>query len=88
MRCWSAAGCSSGWASTSADWPPGGCPLGNTFEIVQFVAWSAMLLYFFVGTAFRVSLLGLFTAGYAATLALCLAAHPAMGPGARPEAFR
>jgi len=48
----------------------GGCPLGNTFEIVQFVAWSAMVLYFFVGTAFRVSLLGLFTAGYAATLAL------------------
>ena len=48
----------------------GGCPLGNVFEIVQFVAWSAMLLYFFVGTAFRVSLLGLFTAGYAASLAL------------------
>jgi ABC-type uncharacterized transport system permease subunit len=47
----------------------GGCPLGNTFEIVQFVAWSAMVLYFFVGTAFRVSLLGLFTAGYAAALA-------------------
>jgi len=47
-----------------------GCPLGNTFEIVQFVAWSAMLLYFFVGAAFRVSLLGLFTAGYAALLAL------------------
>ena len=47
-----------------------GCPLGNTFEIVQFVAWSAMLVYFFVGTAFRVSLLGRFTAGYAATLAL------------------
>jgi len=47
-----------------------GCPLGNVFEIVQFVAWSAMLLYFFVGTAFRVSLLGLFTAGYAASLAL------------------
>jgi HemX protein len=48
----------------------GGCPLGNTFEIVQFVAWSAMVLYFFVGTAFRVSLLGLFTAGYAAALAI------------------
>jgi len=47
-----------------------GCPLGNTFEIVQFVAWSAMLVYFFVGTTFRLSLLGLFTAGYAATLAL------------------
>lgn len=48
----------------------GGCPLGNTFELVQFVAWSAMVVYFFVGTAFRVSLLGLFTAGYAALLAL------------------
>ncbi len=48
----------------------GGCPLGNTFEIVQFVAWSAMVVYFFVGTIFRSSLLGLFTAGYAATLAL------------------
>ena len=47
----------------------GGCPLGNTFELVQFVAWSAMVVYFFVGTAFRVSLLGLFTAGYAAALA-------------------
>ncbi|HEX2861112.1 MAG TPA: cytochrome c biogenesis protein CcsA [Lacunisphaera sp.] len=48
----------------------GGCPLSNTFELVQFVAWSAMVVYFFVGTAFRVSLLGLFTAGYAASLAL------------------
>ncbi|MSU46735.1 MAG: cytochrome C biogenesis protein [Lacunisphaera sp.] len=48
----------------------GGCPLGNTFEIVQFVAWSAMVMYFFVGTIFRGSLLGLFTAGYAAALGL------------------
>jgi len=55
----------------------GGCPLGNTFEIVQFVAWSAMVLYFFVGTAFRVSLLGLFSAGYAATLALLSLLIPA-----------
>ncbi len=55
----------------------GGCPLGNTFELVQFVAWSAMVLYFFVGTAFRVSLLGLFTAGYAATLALISLLIPA-----------
>jgi ABC-type uncharacterized transport system permease subunit len=47
----------------------GGCPLGNKFEIVQFVAWSAMVLYFLVGPAFRVSLLGLFTAGYAGCLA-------------------
>jgi len=55
----------------------GGCPLGNTFEIVQFVVWSAMVLYFFVGTAFRVSLLGLFTAGYAACLAFVSLLVPA-----------
>jgi len=47
----------------------GGCPLGNKFEIVQFVAWSGMVLYFVVGPAFRISLLGLFTAGYAGCLA-------------------
>lgn len=47
----------------------GGCPLGNKFEIVQFVAWASMVLYFVVGPAFRVSLLGLFAAGYAAILA-------------------
>lgn len=55
----------------------GGCPLGNTFEIVQFVAWSAMVLYFFVGTTFRSSVLGLFTAGYAAALALVSLLVPA-----------
>jgi ABC-type uncharacterized transport system permease subunit len=55
----------------------GGCPLGNTFELVQFVAWSAMVVYFFVGTAFRLSLLGLFTAGYAGALALASLLIPA-----------
>jgi ABC-type uncharacterized transport system permease subunit len=55
----------------------GGCPLGNTFEIVQFVAWSAMALYFFVGPTFRGSLLGLFTAGYAGSLALISLLIPA-----------
>jgi ABC-type uncharacterized transport system permease subunit len=55
----------------------GGCPLGNTFELVQFVAWSAMVVYFFVGTAFRLSLLGLFTAGYAAALAFVSLLIPA-----------
>jgi len=54
----------------------GGCPLGNQFEIVQFVAWSAMVLYFVVGPAFRVSLLGLFTSGYAASLATISLAIP------------
>src|SRR5580658_6124855 len=40
----------------------GGCPLGNTFEFVQFTAWSAISLYLVVGVAFRSSLFGYFTA--------------------------
>jgi len=59
----------------------GGCPLGNTFELVQFVAWSAMVVYFFVGTAFRVTLLGLFAAGYAAILAFLSLLVPAWDAG-------
>ena len=30
----------------------GGCPLANRFELVQFVVWSAIALYIFVGPAF------------------------------------
>lgn len=55
----------------------GGCPLGNKFEIIQFVAWSGIVLYFVVGPAFRVSLLGLFTAGYAAVMAFLSLLIPA-----------
>lgn len=44
----------------------GGCPLGNPFELVQFVCWSAVVLYFVVGPAFRMSLLGFFSSGLAA----------------------
>ncbi|HEY0968813.1 MAG TPA: cytochrome c biogenesis protein CcsA [Opitutaceae bacterium] len=46
----------------------GGCPLGNTFEIFQFTAWSAMVLYLVIGATFRLSLLGYFTSMLAATL--------------------
>jgi ABC-type uncharacterized transport system permease subunit len=49
---------------------PPGCPLHNTFEIVQFVIWSFTVLYVIVGTAFRVSVLGYFTSGLAATLGI------------------
>lgn len=49
---------------------PPGCPLHNTFEIVQFVIWSFTVLYVVVGTAFRVSVLGYFTSGLAAILSV------------------
>jgi len=38
------------------------CPVTNTFELLIFVAWAMVLLYFTVGTAYRWSLLGMFTA--------------------------
>lgn len=44
------------------------CPLGNPFEISQFVAWSLVLLYFIIGPALRLRLLGFFTAGLATLL--------------------
>jgi HemX protein len=45
------------------------CPLGNIFEISQFIAWSLVLLYFIIGPIFRLRLLGFFTAGLAAMIA-------------------
>ena len=54
----------------------GGCPLGNGFEILQFVTWSLILLYLVVGTSFRLSLLGFFSAGLATTLSLLSLALP------------
>ncbi|MEM1223373.1 MAG: cytochrome c biogenesis protein CcsA [Verrucomicrobiota bacterium] len=44
------------------------CPLGNIFEVTQFIAWSLVLLFFIVGPVFRVRLLGFFTAALAALL--------------------
>jgi HemX protein len=40
----------------------GRCPLTNLFEVFIFIGWSIMLLYFLVGTTYRLSLLGVFTA--------------------------
>ena len=48
----------------------GGCPLANRFELVQFLVWSSIALYIFVGPAFRVSLLGMFTSGFASLLSI------------------
>ena len=45
------------------------CPLGNPFEIAQFLAWSLVLLFFIIGPIFRLRLLGFFTAGLTTLLA-------------------
>lgn len=64
----------------------GQCPMKSLSDILVFIAWSIALLYFLVGGAYRLSLLGLFTAPLVAgmqILALVLPnsfpAYPAKG---------
>jgi HemX protein len=40
----------------------GRCPLTNLFEVLVFLAWSVALIYLLIGPAYRLSLLGAFTA--------------------------
>jgi len=65
----------------------GGCPLGNTFEIFQFTAWSAITLYLVVGVTFRSSLLGYFTSCLAAVLTVSSLAIPAWDSTRRSKIF-
>jgi len=38
------------------------CPITTFFDLLVFLSWSIVLIYFVVGTAYRLSLLGAFTA--------------------------
>ena len=40
----------------------GRCPITNLFEVFVFLAWSVALIYILVGPAYRLSLMGAFTA--------------------------
>ncbi len=40
----------------------GRCPLTNLFEVFVFLAWSVSLIYLLIGPAYRLSLMGAFTA--------------------------
>ena len=40
----------------------GRCPLTNLFEVLIFLAWSLTLIYMVIGPAYRLSLMGAFTA--------------------------
>src|SRR2546423_6845300 len=46
----------------------GRCPITNLFEVIIFVAWSVALFYMVVGPAYRLSLMGAFTAPVVALL--------------------
>ncbi|MFL6589805.1 MAG: inner membrane protein YpjD [Chthoniobacterales bacterium] len=40
----------------------GRCPITNLFEVFVFLAWSVALIYLLIGPAYRLSLMGAFTA--------------------------
>lgn len=65
----------------------GGCPLGNRFELVQFMVWSAIALYIFVGPAFRVSLLGMFASGFACVFSILSLTLPHWDSASRAPIF-
>ncbi len=46
----------------------GRCPMTSLFEVFIFIGWSVVLLYFAVGGAYRLSLLGAFTAPVVAVM--------------------
>jgi HemX protein len=63
------------------------CPVTNQFEVLVFVAWAMALLYFLIGTSYRWSLLGMFTAPLAFLLQVMalLSPDPAAGNLGRAE---
>jgi HemX protein len=56
----------------------GGCPMTTPFELLTFISWSIVALYFIIGPAYRLSLLGVFTA----PLALLFQASALLRPDA------
>src|SRR5467141_5415765 len=54
----------------------GRCPITNLFEVFIFVAWSIALFYIVVGPAYRLSLMGAFTAPLVVLLQLFALSAP------------
>src|SRR5438876_3764032 len=40
----------------------GRCPITNRFEVLVFMTWSMVLIYLVIGSTYRLSLMGAFTA--------------------------
>src|SRR6184192_2639849 len=60
------------------------CPITNLFEVIVFLAWSIALIYMLVGPAYRLSLMGVFTA----PLVLLLQLFALLAPVDTPHAIR
>ena len=62
----------------------GRCPLTNLFEVFIFIAWSVSLIYLLIGPAYRLSLMGAFTA----PLVFLLQTFALLAPIDRPHTVR
>ncbi len=62
----------------------GRCPLTNLFEVFIFMSWAVALIYMLVGPAYRLSLMGAFTA----PLVLLMQGLALLAPIDRPSAPR
>jgi len=54
----------------------GSCPLNSLFDVLVFLGWSLVLIYLIVGAAYRLSLMGAFTAPFAFLLILAALVAP------------
>ncbi len=65
----------------------GGCPMTTPFELLSFISWSIVVLYFIIGPAYRLSLLGVFTSPLALLFQLTALVQwsPAPDPSALPR---
>ena len=61
----------------------GRCPITNLFEVFVFLAWSVSLIYLVIGPAYRLSLMGAFTA----PLVFALQTFALLAPIDRPHVF-
>lgn len=48
----------------------GRCPITNRFEVLVFMTWSMVLIYLVIGSSYRLSLMGAFTAPVASAILL------------------
>ncbi len=60
----------------------GRCPITNPFELLTFTGWAMVLFYFVVGSAYRLSLLGAFTAPLAFLMQVAALMKPDPAPAA------
>ena len=60
----------------------GRCPITNRFEVLVFMTWSMVLIYLVIGSTYRLSLMGAFTAPVASVLLfLAIFFSPDNAPG-------